>query len=205
MLGRLLLSKYPDFYLRAYQLFPKYNSRLTLHEDAQESPLSIEKCIAKYEDFVLSAEKEWRRIPFSTVFNFEKKENCAYKKIKTSNAIVLNLHLNPYLKIFEVPSNWPLKALALLRDRTFLPPSTRRYWIAIVPQLGGIGVREIGIGTIGFNVVNCLSHSELPANEVIEIVSQHIEPNIPIRERHALATKEIEYLLFFGVLTLHKI
>ena len=67
MLGKVLLARFPEFYLKVYRLFPEYNSRLVLHNGYLKSPLSVESCIAKYEDFMMAAEREWRSLPFGSV------------------------------------------------------------------------------------------------------------------------------------------
>jgi len=205
MLGKVLLARFPEFYLKVYRLFPEYNSRLVLHNGYLKSPLSVESCIAKYEDFMMTAEREWRSLPFGSIWSIEKEEANAYKNINSEGILSSRLRLSPYLKIFEIPEDWPEKALAILRRRLSLPSSMKRFWICMVPRLGADGVRDVGVGVLGVNMIRSLSQSELTVKEVVDNACACIKPDmIPGNVKVKLVMKEMEYLMYFGAVILRK-
>lgn len=154
---------------------------------------------------MMAAEREWRSLPFGSIWRIEKEEANAYKNINSEGILSSRLRLSPYLKIFEIPEDWPEKALAILRSRLSLPSSMKRFWICMVPRLGADGVRDVGVGVLGVNIIRSLSQSELTVKEVVDNACACIKLDmIPGNVKVKLVMKEMEYLMYFGAVILRK-
>ena len=75
----------------------------------------------------------------------------------------------------------------------------------MVPRLGADGVRDVGVGVLGVNMIRSLSQSELTVKEVVDNACACIKPDmIPGNVKVKLVIKEMEYLMYFGAVILRK-
>ena len=202
MLAKVLLSRHPTYFLKVYKLFPKYNTRLVLHNQ-MESPLNVESCIATYEDFLKAADNEMTHISFEKLFLMEKICGNVHRLVHSDSFYKKKLRCNPYLRKFNLKKEWPKEAKSILRTRLNVPLSMSEFSIVVIPELGGRGIKELGVSTLGMNIIQCLSNDFLTMTEVSDRLAICWADKESLKKnKDQLILKEIEYLLFWGAIAL---
>lgn len=108
LLSRTLLDRYPEYYRRIVELFPQNNKHFGGIKQTLPD-MSIQKCIALYQDYLCERIAEWKDLSNDTLYNWER-QISAYPhfmnadKEKKETCIIGR---NPHIAIFEIPQEWP--------------------------------------------------------------------------------------------------
>ena len=204
-LERVVLARYPKFYLKIMSLFPKIHSRLVLN-NTPESHLGVEKCIAQYEDFLITQETRWKNLPFEHLFYTERSIASYHDFIETDmrrrdNIIICK---NPHIAYFKIPSSWLPMAIWILGERLHVDMSDSYHEIAVRPTLYGRGIKDVAICDLAVNILTILDDGPCPYSQLQNLLKGcfHIQKAGNCININELIFKQTEYLLFHGLIIL---
>lgn len=206
-LEKVLLSKYPHYYLKIMSLYPNRHARLAREKENEKKILTVEYCIAKYEDFLESCICEWCEIPFETIIKREREIALGRNFFLKNNVEDEKWHikLNPYLAKFHVPDTWPKGAHRIIKER-FRPYLIKQAnMIIAVPSLYGRGLKETAIGDLGYNIISLLESEgcEVTFDILYHVLSDNFIKEIKEKARNFII-RELEYLLFNNIIIISK-
>ena len=105
LIAKTLLDRYPEYYRRIVELFPGENKRMQEGTPRLSTPsLSVQACIARYQDFLCDRMAEWRAIGKEDLYQWEKRL-AAYPRFleaKAEEQSKFILGRNPHLSIFSM-------------------------------------------------------------------------------------------------------
>ena len=159
-LRKAMLDKYPSYALKIMSMFPEMHSRLRIIPKEEELYLTVEHCIAQYEDFIGDTERLWRTLPFSDLYHIEKIISNYYTVFdnysEQTNHAECNVIKNPNIRLFMIPKTWPYRAVGLMARKLGVKVRTYNFSIAVIPSLYDEGIKEIPIGDLGLNILDIL-------------------------------------------------
>ena len=206
MLARTLFSKSSDRFLLLLQMFPSQNVRFSEEKLMQSLSVSVEMCIARYEDFLISAEKEWSDIPPSEIFEQEKAclSSLSLIDVISTNLDKMVVNRNPFIKVFEFPLQWNLKATDIIRGKLRVNPSQVDFDVLVTPTLQGRGIREMSISNLGHNILVALNVGRISMSELNERLTPCFCSTMKTEGEKCkrLVLKELEYMVFHGIVSI---
>lgn len=204
LIAKTLLDRYPEYYRRIVELFPGENKRMQAGTPPLSTPsLSVQACIARYQDFLCDRMAEWRAIGKEALYQWEKRL-AAYPRFleaKAEEQSKFILGRNPHLSIFSLSAGWPPAAIRLLKERIYpdKADSPEVNDIVCLPCLLGEGYRECLISDLCYNML-ALLEEERTFGELCEKLrpafAADIRDNDPLVRRMIMT--DLEYLLFSG-------
>ena len=193
MLGKTLLRLYPEYYKRIIEMFPERNIRLGKPKDKPVSTPSIERCIARYEDFRGGLENEWRDMPVSTLVDLER---------QTAQFVHFNMASDEQRNI---PETWPPQAAEIIKRRLGCDPQLPLAALAFIPVLLGDGTKEVPLTELHCRIIAFLSGKRVSYEELEEKVLSCSFALIPEEQRSSarlFIKNEISYLFRNGIIVL---
>jgi len=199
MISKTLLRKYPDYYWRILEMFPSIHLRLTKNDTC--SDLNAQTYLAQYTDFLLKSEKIWAKQDLGTLKKLESQKSLFCNFLNAEDKDHFTIRQHPFLQVFDIPSTWPQPIVELLRTRLSSEWSKTRFDIAIIPDLGKTGTREVAIDDIAHNILFFLEHP-VPYHSLRKKIwssfGDHVQKNAKLVEESI--DNEIAYLLFNGII-----
>ncbi|WP_077153466.1 DUF6734 family protein [Bacteroides bouchesdurhonensis] len=201
LLGKTLLNRYPEYYKRIVELFPQNNKRLG---NVKQTPpdMTIQKCIALYQDYLCDRIAEWKELPNTMLYDWEKRLSAYPRFINADrerqSACIIGK--NPYASVFEIPHSWLDLAKHLLKERVSRERCGRSADVVCAPCLLGEGYKEALLSDWGYNMLALLD-KEMSFGELLSELRTSLSSDIRNNEeggyRSVLA--ELEYLCYNGI------
>jgi len=201
LIGKILIRDYPDYFEKILSLFPSCNLRLEKSKASLFTDVSIQKCMAQYEDFLLNAERKWRNLSNDRLFELEKKVSRCLNFLNATEEEQKRMCIkkHPYLWIFTIPKTWLPGATELLGSRLQMSGLKKISDVVIIPTLMGRGLKEISIDDLGFNIVELsgeqIAYEKLYAS-LVPCFNGKLQNNT--EEIRKCVNKEMAYLLYQG-------
>lgn len=206
LFAKTLLNRYPEYYRRIVELFPEINKRLQEGEPQIFPPsLSIQACIARYQDFLCDQTAMWRTLNKEKLYNWEKKLSVYPNFLNASKEeqATFILGKNPYLSMFSIPSDWSPIAKRLLKERiqSDKANSPEVNDIVCLPCLLGEGYKECLINDLCYNML-ALLEEERTFGELCEKLRPSFAADIRDNEEliSHMIMGDLEHLLSNGML-----
>ena len=202
LVGKTLLSRYPEHYRRIVELFPKENKRIGGAKQVLPD-MTVQQCIALYQDYLCDRLGEWKSLSVEELYRLEKRLSDYSRFLGADKEAQLGWRIgkNPYVSVFELPRTWPGLAKVLLKERINRERSRRATDIACLPCLLGEGYKETLLTDWGYNLLALLDE-EKPFGKLMEELRPCLPPALASDEegvyRSMLA--ELEPLFYDGVL-----
>lgn len=208
MLGKTLLRLYPEYYRRIVGMFPERNIRLGKREDAPAPPPSIERCIARYEDFLGGLENRWRGMPVESLVELERQAArfVRFNMVTDGQRKELRLAIHPEMRAFRIPGSWPPRAAEIIKHRLRCDPQLPLAQVAFIPVLLGGGMREVPLTELHCRIVAFLSGKSMDYGGLEEKILSDSFALIPEEQRSSaklLIKNEVLYLLRNGIILLY--
>ncbi len=204
-LERVLLGRYPKYYLKIMSLFSNRHSRLVLNK-LPESHLNVEMCIAQYEDILISQERKWKDLSFERLFHLEHSiANYHYfVEVDAQRLDDIIICKNPYIAYFKIPSSWVPMAVWILGERLHVDMSESYHEIAVRPTLYGKGIKDVAICDLAVNILTILDDGPCSYSQLQNLLKDcfHIRKTENYININELIFKQTEYLLFHGLIIL---
>lgn len=162
LLAKTLLDRYPDYFWRIADIFGNRHPRLSGKKISDNSELSVETCIARYSDWLEKQKRKWNEIPLEVLKNQDEK-SAHFIDFFNSNEKERGeyiLAVNPYMEMFSIPAEWPVKARLLLMAKLYENEINNKHDIACVPTLVNGGYRETPLNDMCFNILAILRHEQ---------------------------------------------
>ena len=200
-LERAMLQMHGDTYWKLINLFPRRNWRLSEEKQPATPSISVERCIAQYEDYLEQKQQEWKEIPAKELFDFEKKMVCqkTLADMYEERLEAIQIRRNPHMSIFSPPMSWNPKAVGLLRKKLRARQGPWSFEIAVVPSLTGSGIREVSVGNLGHNIIVLLQEGHQTVASLAEKLSACFA-NIDREEQRMQILSELDYLAYHGII-----
>lgn len=169
-LSSLLLKVSDSCYERILSMFPEENVRYNkrIPEETFEEDLSIERCIARYEDYVNLKKKEYRSIPLEELINIAKRNVTDYGDYDYERQGLFKTH--PYISFFEIPPKWQKAAIKLMLNRLNCESSFPLTRSAMIPTIEGIGYLEIGLMDEDFCILQVAKNASKMKNIIKDVI-----------------------------------
>lgn len=201
LLGKTLLNRYPDYYRQIVKLFPQDNKRLGDIKLAIPD-MSIQQCIALYQDHLCDCITEWQELPNDTLYDLEQRLSAYPRFLNATRAqqAVYKVGKNPYASVFEIPPHWPDLAKHLLKERISRDRCSRSADVVCVPCLLGEGYREALLSDWGYNML-ALLETEKSFEELLVELRHTLSPALRNNDKgiYHSALAELEYLCYNGI------
>ena len=116
LVGKTLLSRYPEHYRRIVELFPKENKRIGGAKQVLPD-MTVQQCIALYQDYLCDRLGEWKSLSVEELYRLEKRLSDYSRFLGADKEAQLGWRIgkNPYVSVFELPRTWPGLAKVLLK------------------------------------------------------------------------------------------
>lgn len=206
MLGKTLLRLYPEYYRRIVEMFPERNIRLGKRESIPHAAISIERCIALYEDFRGGLENEWRDMPVSNLMDLERQtaQFVHFNMASDEQRKELRLAVHPEMRALDIPETWPPQAAEIIKRRLGCDPKLPLAALAFIPVLLGGGMKEVPLTKLHCRIIAFLSGKRVSYEELEEKVLSHfgVTTEIPNNSVEIFTKNEVLYLLKNGILLL---
>ena len=207
MLGKTLLRLYPEYYKRIIEMFPERNIRLGKPQDKPVSTPSIERCIARYEDFRGGLENEWRDMPVSNLVDLERQtaQFVHFNMASDEQRKELRLAVHPEMRALDIPETWPPQAAEIIKRRLGCDPKLPLAALAFIPVLLGDGTKEVPLTELHCRIIAFLSGKRVSYEELEEKVLSCSFALIPEEQRSSarlFIKNEISYLFRNGIIVL---
>ena len=207
MLGKTLLRLYPEYYKRIIEMFPERNIRLGKPQDKPVSTPSIERCIARYEDFRGGLENEWRDMPVSNLVDLERQtaQFVHFNMASDEQRKELRLAVHPEMRALDIPETWPPQAAEIIKRRLRCDPQLPLAALAFIPVLLGDGTKEVPLTELHCRIIAFLSGKRVSYEELEEKVLSCSFALIPEEQRSSarlFIKNEISYLFRNGIIVL---
>ena len=206
MLARTLFAISSERFLHLVQMFPTLNIRFNSDSFLPDLSVSVEMCIARYEDFLISAEKEWREIPALKIFEQERASlsSLSLMDIASDNIDKMIVCRNPYIKVFEFHLPWNPKATDIIRGKLKVKPCQIDFDVLVTPALQGRGIGETSLGNLGHNILVALNTKKIPISELYEKLTPCFYPAMKKDEEKCKKSflKEIKYMMFHNIISI---
>ena len=203
MLEKAMLRNYPQKYKEILSLFPYRFRRLNPDVHFIKPPVSAERCIAQYEDFLDEQELKWESLIFDDVFQWEL---CCARSVPLMEEIIENKtcpHLirHPHYVLFNIPQVWHPWATEQLKIHLNWDRKAPLNRILVMPTLGERGMKESGISEMQFKILSVLGGRSMTWDELLqEIVGEfNIENEDAQKGIKKHLNSEIRYLLQKGI------
>jgi len=178
-----LLQMFPDMYVRILSLFPERNVRLARHGSttftiAPQNHLTIEQSLAQYEDFREQKTAEWKDIPLDILLE-QAKGAANYMDFAMASDEERNhctLSLNPYLAIFEIPREWHLKAIEMIKDKMKCKREFPLEYVALIPCINGKGYRWLPLLRLEIEIINIFKKGLTNYSQVVKSFAIKYKP-----------------------------
>ncbi|MDD3038886.1 DUF6734 family protein [Bacteroides sp.] len=204
LLGKTLLNKYPDYYKRIIELFRHNHKRMQNETKHAVLPdLSIQLCIASYQDFLLSLSEEWEKLSNNYLYNLEERLSAypIFLNAGKEEQYSFIIRRNPHLSIYEIPEHWPVEAKGILKERINKDINLEHYDVACIPCLLYEGVKEFIINDLCRNILILLEEKKSFKSlfdELLPCFSSTI--NKDKEEIYKLILIELESLFYNGLI-----
>lgn len=207
MIGKTLLRLYPEYYKRIIEMFPERNIRLGKPQDKPVSTPSIERCIARYEDFRGGLENEWRDMPVSRLVDLERQtaQFIHFNMASDEQRKGLRLAIHPEMRALDIPETWPPQAAEIIKRRLRCDPKLPLAALAFIPVLLGDGTKEVPLTELHCRIIAFLSGKRVSYEELEEKVLSCSFALIPEEQRSSarlFIKNEISYLFRNGIIVL---
>lgn len=207
MLGKTLLRLYPEYYKRIIEMFPERNIRLGKPQDKPVSTPSIERCIARYEDFRGGLENEWRDMPVSNLVDLERQtaQFVHFNMASDEQRKELRLAVHPEMRALDIPETWSPQAAEIIKRRLGCDPQLPLAALAFIPVLLGDGTKEVPLTELHCRIIAFLSGKRVSYEELEEKVLSCSFALIPEEQRSSarlFIKNEISYLFRNGIIVL---
>ena len=206
MIGKTLLRLYPEYYKRIVKMFPSLNKRFGALESEPARTISIERCIARYEDFRGGLENEWHDMPVSRLVGLERQtaQFVRFCMASDEQRKELRLAVHPELHTFGIPEEWPPQAAEIIKRRLGCDPKLPLTALAFIPVLLGDGIKETPLTELHCHMIAFLSGKRVSYEELEEKVLSHfgVTTEIPNNSVELFTKNEVLYLLKNGILLL---
>lgn len=204
MMSRSLLRIYPDCYWCIINLFP--NNHFWLQPASSRTPisLSVEHCIAQYEDWLYQKGEEWKGIPPDEIFHQEQRI-VMYRlliEVDTERQNETLLERNSHFALFQIPVGWHPNAVKIMRNRLNFSTRIPHFDIVVRPTLHDNGLHEAAIGKLAYNIIVAIGEGNITFGELCQKLEECFTERIrqhPGKVR-TLLIKEIEYMMYHGIL-----
>ena len=207
MLCKTLLRKYPEYYRQIIQLFPSLNQRFTEETDLHRVPdISVQASMAQYQDFLCDLNKKWSLLSTNELYLQEQKAARfpEFLKAKPEEQKDFHIEKNPYMVIYEIPKQWPKKAVELLLTRLSCKHCQKNHYdVVLLPTLLGQGTKELAITDLAYNILNVLDYTDM-YGDLLQLLKPGFDKEINEQDGKSeeLTMKEITFLLYHGVITI---
>ena len=200
-LERAMLKMNADTYWKLINLFPERNWRLSDMKQPATPSISVERCIAQYEDYLEQKQQEWKEIAAEELFDFEKKMACqeSLADLCEDGMADIEIRRNPHMSVFSPPMSWNPKAVELMRKKLRVKQGLWSFEIAVVPTLTGSGIREVSLGNLGHNIVVLLREGPQSVASLAEKLSASFA-NKNGEEQQTQILSELDYLAYHGII-----
>ena len=204
LLEKKLLCYAPDFYFHIKSLFPFRHERFNINRKYSTRKMSVQFCIAQYQDFISDLNEHWNNIPKEELLELEHQSALFnfFMNATPQKRLSYAIKKHPYCEIFEIPKLWHPKAVDLLKAKFSLKNNKGHFDVALIPILSNNGIREVPINDLSYNILLSLSCVDSFAELLVTLNSCFTEE---ILQKSGLAyqliLREIEYLLFNGVIS----
>ena len=199
MIGKTLLRLYPEYYKRIIEMFPERNIRLGKPQDKPVSTPSIERCIARYEDFRGGLENEWRDMPVSRLVDLERQtaQFIHFNMASDEQRKGLRLAIHPEMRALDIPET-------CIKRRLRCDPKLPLAALAFIPVLLGDGTKEVPLTELHCRIIAFLSGKRVSYEDLEEKVLSHfgVTTEIPNNSVELFTKNEVLYLLKNGILLL---
>ena len=207
MIGKTLLRLYPEYYKRIIEMFPERNIRLGKPQDKPVSTPSIERCIARYEDFRGGLENEWRDMPVSNLVDLERQtaQFVHFNMASDEQRKELRLAVHPEMRALDIPETWPPQAAEIIKRRLGCDPQLPLAALAFIPVLLGDGTKEVPLTELHCRIIAFLSGKRVSYEDLEEKVLSCSFALIPEEQRSSarlFIKNEISYLFRNGIIVL---
>ena len=207
MIGKTLLRLYPEYYKRIIEMFPERNIRLGKPQDKPVSTPSIERCIARYEDFRGGLENEWRDMPVSRLVDLERQtaQFIHFNMASDEQRKGLRLAIHPEMRALDIPETWPPQAAEIIKRRLGCDPQLPLAALAFIPVLLGDGTKEVPLTELHCRIIAFLSGKRVSYEDLEEKVLSCSFALIPEEQRSSarlFIKNEISYLFRNGIIVL---
>ena len=206
-LERAMLKMHGDTYWKLINLFPERNWRLADAKPPTPS-ISVERCIAQYEDYLAQLQQEWKNIPPEELFGFEKKMVCqvSLADMCEDELETIWIQRNPHMSVFSPPMSWNPKAVELLQKKLRARQGLWSFEIAVVPSLAGDGIREVSVGNLGHNIITLLKGGPQTIDSLAEELSVCFADSLNLSrdEQRMQILSELDYLAYHGIIEINK-
>jgi len=161
---RQLMMQYPEYYLRLKTLFHESNHRMAEHIASD-----TERAINDFRDYLTSQEIRWRHLLPEDILRCERAAAMGLQLLEFEQMTEKYLEANPNLSFYDVPQDWPSKAIEWLRKKVHAREDHPIRRVAIVPTLGRRGIHEVCISPLASNILlllqdRSLTYESLTAN-----------------------------------------
>lgn len=206
MIGKTLLRLYPEYYERIVKMFPSLNKRFGALGSEPARTISIERCIARYEDFRGGLENEWRDMPVSNLVDLERQtaQFIRFCMVSDEQRKELRLAVHPELRALDIPETWPPQAAEIIKHGQGCDPKLPLAALAYIPVLLGGGIKEVPLTELHCRIIAFLSGKRVSYEELEEKVLSHfgVTTEIPNNSVELFTKNEVLYLLKNGILLL---
>ena len=208
-LEKVLLTKYPYYYFKIFSLYTNQHDRLSTPVKCCNR-LTIEHCIATYEDFLITCTERWSNLPFKEISNTEEtiaSGRCFFLFTNKAEQKNWQIELNPHLEKFCIPHSWPKIASRIIKDRIMqyrlcsAPQVTNL--IVVVPTIYKSGIKEAILSDLGQNIISILENESTTFGSLYSRLSKSFDTSIRKKAQEMIET-ELEYMLYNNIIIIHK-
>lgn len=155
MLGKTLLRLDYDIYYRIISLFPQRHERFGNTSRHFTSDISIQACIAQYQDFLCTLNESWLNISNNDLMDWDYHSAFSFSFINATEGERLSFVIkkHPYMRIFSIPQHWHPIAKNLIKTRLGGNNNNENYDIVVFPTILDKGVKEIIIDDLAYNIL----------------------------------------------------
>ena len=167
------ITLFPDYYKRIVSLYPHLYPRGIAKGAICQLMMKTDIPIKSYIDFLNEAENDWSALSWEDLVGVEiqraegKKLSCV--KDGLNDIIVC---VNPYLKCFEVPSNWDEESIQIIRKRLSQKEDVPVQKIAVIPTLSAKLRREFVLFELENQVLEQMKDHPMQVSELLDRLIQ---------------------------------
>lgn len=199
MMEKVLLSKYPEDYMRVISLFEKDNCRV----QSKCPQVNVARYLAEYENYVNDKVDKWSGITNSELVEADR-EACSYMTFYNCDAETRN-HLEiccrQRLQVYEFPEYWPNEAKDIVKRRLDDASAYRFSSVALYPTVSGRGYREVLLNDLQYNIVELAREAPVSYETLVDGARSWISADITQREDvKDIVNRELDYLYAKGIL-----
>lgn len=202
MMGRTLLRKHPETYVRVLDLFGRDNRRFCAPGPTRLPRMDVAQYVEEYQRFVNGWAVKWESTDTQSLCETDRRASD-YMPFFTSSPdgrMQMKIGSRKEMQVFSFPGEWPEEARLMIKSRLNDVSAYRFSHIALYPTLSGSGYREVLLNDLQYNIIE---YAKEPV--AYKFLLEKLEPcfSEEIKRRKdckAVVYKEMETMFYNGLL-----